>query len=284
MGYFSTAPTRLPTAATTPACRRRMPRTNRTRAKNRIGTHFRNAILSTKYTDDETGLLYYGYRYLSPLLGRWINKDPIEENGGCNLLSSCANNCIDWVDGLGEVVVFRQGANDLESTDPLANPGYSELHGYTQSWTPERSSDHTLCRLTNYKAIGSATIHIKKNYSATAPRRRPWGGARSTLDHERVHVLIYKGRLENLDRSATGLMEIWTCCACAQAKIMYLQKLKQYMWLLQAVEHDDFDLRDYWPGPERDRVDRDRDRMAIEAQRTGQELQTLQQSMISACR
>jgi RHS repeat-associated protein len=36
---------------------------------------------STKYTDDETGLVYYGYRYYSPGLGRWVSKDPLEEEG-----------------------------------------------------------------------------------------------------------------------------------------------------------------------------------------------------------
>jgi RHS repeat-associated protein len=36
---------------------------------------------STKYFDDEVNLYYYGYRYYSPDLGRWINRDPIEENG-----------------------------------------------------------------------------------------------------------------------------------------------------------------------------------------------------------
>jgi RHS repeat-associated protein len=37
---------------------------------------------STKYTDDQTGLLYYGYRYYNPTTGRWISRDPIEERGG----------------------------------------------------------------------------------------------------------------------------------------------------------------------------------------------------------
>jgi RHS repeat-associated protein len=32
---------------------------------------------STKYTDDETGLAYYGLRYYSPGLGRWLSRDPI---------------------------------------------------------------------------------------------------------------------------------------------------------------------------------------------------------------
>ena len=37
---------------------------------------------STKYTDDETGLLYYGYRYYAPMLGRWLSRDPIGEQAG----------------------------------------------------------------------------------------------------------------------------------------------------------------------------------------------------------
>ena len=36
---------------------------------------------STKYFDDETGLSYYGYRFYSPGLGRWLNRDPIWERG-----------------------------------------------------------------------------------------------------------------------------------------------------------------------------------------------------------
>ena len=36
---------------------------------------------STKYFDSETGLYYYGYRYYSPSLMRWLTRDPIEEQG-----------------------------------------------------------------------------------------------------------------------------------------------------------------------------------------------------------
>ncbi len=40
---------------------------------------------STKYCDEETGLVYYGYRYYVPSLGRWLSRDPIGEEGGNNL-------------------------------------------------------------------------------------------------------------------------------------------------------------------------------------------------------
>ncbi len=36
---------------------------------------------STKYQDNETDLLYYGYRYYNASTGRWPNRDPIREAG-----------------------------------------------------------------------------------------------------------------------------------------------------------------------------------------------------------
>lgn len=56
---------------------------------------------STKYTDAETGLLYYGLRYYSPNQGRWINRDPIEENGGIAMYGFCGNQPGNRIDLLG---------------------------------------------------------------------------------------------------------------------------------------------------------------------------------------
>lgn len=36
---------------------------------------------STKYQDDETGLLYYGYRFYDPHIGRWLSRDPKDDLG-----------------------------------------------------------------------------------------------------------------------------------------------------------------------------------------------------------
>jgi RHS repeat-associated protein len=58
---------------------------------------------STKYQDQETGLLYYGYRFYSPDLGRWINRDPIGERGGINLYGMVRNNAISRWDKLGNL-------------------------------------------------------------------------------------------------------------------------------------------------------------------------------------
>lgn len=40
---------------------------------------------STKYQDDESDLLYYGYRYYNASTGRWLSRDPSGEKGGLNL-------------------------------------------------------------------------------------------------------------------------------------------------------------------------------------------------------
>jgi RHS repeat-associated protein len=44
---------------------------------------------------------YYGYRYYHPQTGRWINRDPIEENGGLNLYGFVGNDGVGSIDILG---------------------------------------------------------------------------------------------------------------------------------------------------------------------------------------
>jgi len=63
-------------------------------------SHFPHRF-STKYHDLETGLYYYGRRFYDPLWGRWLNRDPIEEDGGLNLYAFVLNDPVNWIDLLG---------------------------------------------------------------------------------------------------------------------------------------------------------------------------------------
>ncbi|NVN92198.1 MAG: hypothetical protein HXX11_16570 [Desulfuromonadales bacterium] len=56
---------------------------------------------STKPYDDNTGLVYYGYRFYKPDIGRWISRDPIRERGGLNLYGFVNNDPINTIDPLG---------------------------------------------------------------------------------------------------------------------------------------------------------------------------------------
>ncbi|MGN0877439.1 MAG: RHS repeat domain-containing protein, partial [Kiritimatiellia bacterium] len=68
---------------------------------------------STKYRDRETNMLAYQRRFYRSDLGRWLNRDPIEEAGGENLYAFCGNNALMYYDSLGES--FWDVFNDVVS-------------------------------------------------------------------------------------------------------------------------------------------------------------------------
>ena len=67
-----------------------------------------NYIFSTKSIDTENGHYYYGYRFYDSNLGRWLNRDPLDEGGGFNLYAFVANNSLIYIDYLG---LSRQDPN-----------------------------------------------------------------------------------------------------------------------------------------------------------------------------
>jgi len=62
---------------------------------------------STKYTDYQSGLVYYGFRYYAPLTGRWPNRDPIGEQGGPNIYGFLYNDPVSFTDPLGLKLVMN---------------------------------------------------------------------------------------------------------------------------------------------------------------------------------
>lgn len=57
---------------------------------------------STRYTDAETDLTYYGFRFYDCRLGRWIGRDPIEEEDTVNLYAYVRNGPLSLLDRLGK--------------------------------------------------------------------------------------------------------------------------------------------------------------------------------------
>ena len=93
---------------------------------------------STKYLDRETGLVGYQRRFYRPDYGRWLNRDPIEEEGGENLYAFCGNNAlwlydvnglVDWqsvVNGglqtIGGILTMKLAAASIVGTGTLSTP------------------------------------------------------------------------------------------------------------------------------------------------------------------
>jgi RHS repeat-associated protein len=91
---------------------------------------------STKYQDDETDLLYYGYRYYNPSTGRWLSRDPAEnlpadlagnrpeDQGGPNLYEFARNNALTVFDYLG------LASADIYEFQPPVKAVLSDLSGW----------------------------------------------------------------------------------------------------------------------------------------------------------
>ncbi|WP_176014022.1 RHS repeat-associated core domain-containing protein [Victivallis sp. Marseille-Q1083] len=88
---------------------------------------------------DGNGLYYYGYRYYDPQHGRWISRDPLEEEGGVNLYGFVQNNIINRFDILGlagnsdvkwvENLQKYEGARRLNLTYELSPEGEEATPG-----------------------------------------------------------------------------------------------------------------------------------------------------------
>jgi RHS repeat-associated protein len=89
-------------------------------AGNRVSTHaytpYGQAIgddfslqpfgMSTKRSDFSSGLVYFGYRFYMPNLGRWLNRDPLQEAGGINLYAYVNGDPMGYVDPDGRFAML----------------------------------------------------------------------------------------------------------------------------------------------------------------------------------
>jgi RHS repeat-associated protein len=83
---------------------------------------------STKYFDDTTSFIYFGYRYYSPAYGRWLSRDPIEEEGGPGLYAFVYNNPVLLYDLLGlDPLLPKNGTHGFWKSGQPGNGEY--LHG-----------------------------------------------------------------------------------------------------------------------------------------------------------
>ena len=71
---------------------------------------------STKEFHNASGLYDYGFRFYSPQLGRWINRDPISESGGINLYAMVGNDPVNSVDPYGLITFVVPKGNFPVST------------------------------------------------------------------------------------------------------------------------------------------------------------------------
>ena len=96
---------------------------------------------SSKYLDEEATLYYYGHRYYSPGLGRWMSMDPLAQVSGPNLHSYCYNSPIGKTDFLGLLSAWEK-CDWMRKKMPEWKPtGYPNIDKYLKELKARR------CRL-----------------------------------------------------------------------------------------------------------------------------------------
>lgn len=116
---------------------------------------------SSKYQDFETGLVYYGFRYYSNQLGRWLNRDPLGEYGGKNPFTTNRNDLLNKVDPLG-LFPFSTGHMPWPPDNPQGLGPFSALYSLLHAKGP---FDYTKWYEYHYPNTFSA---IKEHFASSA--------------------------------------------------------------------------------------------------------------------
>ncbi|QYY36714.1 RHS repeat-associated core domain-containing protein [Ruficoccus sp. ZRK36] len=144
---------------------------------------------STKYTDPETGLLYYGYRYYSPGMGRWLSRDPIEEEGGMNLYVFVGNNGVNGWDQLGMLTDEAVAAALLRHwAEPNGNDTFGRFGGYWGEYM---------------KSLGA--IRVEAQSAMQKEAQKAWDGNRSSGQYSSGTIHINLNRSFSLTATLNGI-------------------------------------------------------------------------------
>ena len=122
---------------------------------------------SSEYADDETGLIYYNYRNYSPQLGRWIKRDPIEEQGGVNLYAYLFNDYINLFDNIGlGIFTVKKKIIDLTASGISVEAMTSgNPNGFSVDWTPSKA-DEAACKCGSFSLSQAISSNGLGGYSA----------------------------------------------------------------------------------------------------------------------
>jgi RHS repeat-associated protein len=109
--------------------------------------------------DSESGLYQVRYRYYQPLLGTWINRDPIGERGGINLYGYVANGPVIFIDPLGlETAVVIGGRAGMNLFGHIAVATTSS--GIYSSGTKEPFGSSFTDYIRNQASYRDSTIYV----------------------------------------------------------------------------------------------------------------------------
>jgi RHS repeat-associated protein len=104
---------------------------------------------STKQYLADLGLNYFGYRFYSPAMGRWLNRDPLGETGGINLYAFVQNDPVNLIDpdGLspaGKVIGFSKKAWNHIAKRHVARDSFPGKSKFKDPSTIKKNAEKTV--------------------------------------------------------------------------------------------------------------------------------------------
>jgi RHS repeat-associated protein len=170
---------------------------------------------SSKEYHQNSGLVYYLYRYYDPNLQRWTNRDPIGEEGGMNLYGFVFNNPPELIDGdgrclpailvgIGLYFSWEHYVNAPRNTEDAHNPSYSKWNSTDNPLSmvgqfPAKNLAPNLVKTMARDQVKKGVIYrvqgkdtpSKKEYvgRTTNPRGPPGRGKRDGRDRTNARVV-----------------------------------------------------------------------------------------------
>jgi RHS repeat-associated protein len=150
---------------------------------------------STKWGDVDTGTRYYGYRFYSAELGRWLSRDSVEETGGINLFGYALNCPLTRYDLLGMASKSTDPSKNwiVSTSSSLERRENSYGETIVVSWLP--SAVVSPCERTGeYKLSTGGRLVLQSIYSEE-----------KTRIHEGVHRTRWTAAWKDFEKHAVSL-------------------------------------------------------------------------------
>ena len=204
---------------------------------------------STKYDDDESDFLYYGYRYYNPSTGRWLSRDPAEEEGASflrtgrqsedqfdangnwigetnsvNLYAFVANEPLDHVDYLGMCEISKDGRGftivTVEPNEVVLWMYHGNRHNpvFIPPWGKNGAAGYLAC----YAAYQNQRLARFPNFlipGAPTAMEYPWDSEVSPVSDSAA----YTPALQAMEQGIVKLVNSWlssgTTAVCPKVKV-----------------------------------------------------------------
>jgi len=187
-----------------------------------------------------------GLRYYNPTTGRWLNRDPIGEEGGANLYGYVRENPVNEVDPNGLEYSLYSGPPDETIGTPKRARALAETTPYILTQSRAEISPYGLDQWD--LSLGDQSLKVGIVYLSQEikddTKERDLGG-HTTREHEFEHNRIFKDNWNSFAAKANTYEHSYDNPDCAKLELKIVRALRSLMLGNMNKENAEFDLAAY---------------------------------------